>query len=76
MRWMKMSLKLWQIEFEATHPSEFKGCTVIQSPKKPTEDLVQEVVPVHGAIYINGINEVTEADIRNINPKRVIYLDK
>jgi len=72
----KMSLKLWKIEFDAAHPDEFTGCTIIQSAKEPTEDLVKEVVPIHGAIFINKITEATEEDIRNINPKRVIYLDR
>lgn len=69
-------LKLWLIDFDTTSPLEFDGCTVMAAEQEPSMELAQEVVPVHGSIYINKISEVKEADIRNISPKRVIYLDK
>ena len=69
-------LKLFQIELDAAHPDEFTGCTIIQAKKEPSEKLCAELIAAHGTVYITNITEVSEADIRYIEPKRVIYLDR
>ena len=69
-------LKLFQIEFDATHPDEFNHCTIIQAKKKPSVKLCEELIAMMGTVYVNDIKEVSEADIRYIEPKRVIYLDR
>lgn len=67
-------MRYWHVDFDAVHPHEFTGYTVIESVDEPTEDEADKAIATLGTIYVNEITEITKEEMNTHAPMRLIHL--